>query len=93
MFLGVISESRVDVQIWKFHCFYWKMAENLTTLGLWLTDDIAYKFQFLEYTSVIHLKYEGFHRNRIIKKSWIGYFYLSTIQVIVGISIWMFKHN
>ena len=59
MFLGVISESRVDVQIWKFHCFYWKMAENVTTLGLWLTDDIAYKFQFLEYTSVIHLKYEG----------------------------------
>ena len=28
-----------------------------------------------------------FHRNRIIKKSWIGYFYVSTIQVIVAISI------
>ena len=25
-----------------------------------------------------------FHRNRIIKKSWIGYFYLSTIQLMAG---------
>ena len=33
---GVISESRVDAQIWKFHCFYWEMAEHVTTLELYI---------------------------------------------------------
>ena len=68
-----------------------KNGRTCNYLGLWLTDDIAYKFQFLEYTLVIHISMRGFHRNRIIKKSWIGYFCLSIIQLIVGnfnLNVW-----
>ena len=62
-------------------------------LGLWLTDDIAYKFQSLEYTSVIHISMRGFHRNRIIKNPGLGISACLSFRWLWGISIWMFKHN
>ena len=46
----VNSESGVDVPNRKLGFSNEKIAEHVTTLGLWLTDDIIYDFQCLKYT-------------------------------------------
>ena len=48
--IAMISGSRIDVQNGKIGYFSnEKIVESVTTLGLWLTDDIVYDFQCLEY--------------------------------------------